>query len=45
MFPDCKLQNCIHNGKTYFVLFVVIHEETAVDSNNNSERSVQRLVH
>jgi len=44
MFPDCNLQNRIHNGKTYFVLFAVIHEETTVDSNDNSECSVQRLV-
>jgi hypothetical protein len=36
MFPDCTLQNCIHNGKTYFILFVVIYEETTVDSNDNS---------
>lgn len=47
MFPDCNLQNHIHNGKTCFVLhvFVVIYEETTVDSNDNSECSVQRLVH
>jgi hypothetical protein len=44
MFPDCYLQNHIHNGKAYFVLFAVIHEETTVDRNNNSECSVQRLV-
>jgi len=45
MFPDCNLQNRIHNGKTCFVLFVVIHEGTTVDCNDNSEYSVQRLVH
>ena len=45
MFPDCNSENYIHNGKTYFVLFVVIDEETTVDSNDNSECSVQRLVH
>lgn len=45
MFPECNLQNRIHNGKTYFVLFVVILEETTVDSNDNSKCAVQRLVH
>jgi hypothetical protein len=45
MFPECNLQNRIHNGKTYFLLFVVICEETTVNSNDNAMCSVQRLVH